>query len=145
MVLIGNATGIAQAPVAAFTASPLSGCTPVVVSFQDQSTGNPLSWNWNFGNGNTSTAQNPTTTFFAPGSFTVTLTVTNASGTTTLTKTQYIHAYANPAVNFSASRQSGCFPFAVQFSDLSDPGAGNTSTNWHWDFGNGTTSTQQNP
>jgi PKD repeat protein len=33
----------------------------------------------------------------------------------------------------------------VQFTDLSTPGIGNTNVSWNWDFGNGVTSTLQNP
>src|SRR6185436_14399235 len=69
-----------QAPSANFTGSPITGCSPLIVSFQDLSTGNPISWNWSFGNGNTSALKNPTASYFTPGTYTVSLTVTNASG-----------------------------------------------------------------
>ncbi|HUC80323.1 MAG TPA: PKD domain-containing protein, partial [Flavisolibacter sp.] len=61
----------AQAPTANFTAAQTEGCAPIIVSFQDLSTGNPTSWLWNFGNGTTSTLQNPSTTYFTPGNYTV--------------------------------------------------------------------------
>lgn len=129
-----------------FTATPLSGCSPLIVTFQDLSTGSPVAWSWDFGNGNTSALQNPSTTYFLPGTYTVRLTVTNAGGNTnTLVRNQYITVYDVPNVNFSVSSQTGCFPFRVQFTDLSTPGAGNTNVSWQWDFGNGATSTQQNP
>ncbi|MFN8290344.1 MAG: PKD domain-containing protein [Chitinophagaceae bacterium] len=134
-----------QAPVAAFTGSPLSGCSPLIVTFQDQSTGSPTAWNWNFGNGNTSTLQHPTATYFTPGTYTVTLTASNAAGSNTITKTQYVTVYESPTVDFSVNIQSGCFPLRVFFQDLSTPGAGNTNVAWFWDFGNGNTSALQNP
>ncbi len=134
-----------QVPASNFTASPLNGCSPVIVNFQDLSTGNPTSWNWAFGNGNTSTLQNPTATYFTSGNYTVTLTTTNAAGSNTLTRTAYIIVWDNPTVNFSADVNSGCFPLKVQFTDLSTPGIGNTNVSWQWDFGNGNTSTLQNP
>jgi gliding motility-associated-like protein len=134
-----------QAPVAAFTGSPTGGCSPLIVNFQDQSTGNPTSWNWNFGNGNTSSLQNPTASYFTPGTYTITLTVSNAGGSNTLTQNQYITVYEVPTVDFNASVRSGCFPLRVQFTDLSTAGSGNTNVSWNWDFGNGTTSTLQNP
>ncbi len=134
-----------QAPVANFTGSPLGGCSPLIVNFQDLSTGGPTVWNWNFGNGNNSGLQNPTASYFTPGTYTVVLTVTNPNGSSTLTRTQYIAVYENPTVNFSGSPLSGCFPLRVQFTDLSTPGTGNTNVSWFWDFGNGTTSTLQNP
>lgn len=138
-------TASSQSPTANFTASPLAGCSPLIVNFQDLSSGSPTSWLWNFGNGNTSTLQNPTATYFVPGTYTITLTVTNASGSNTLTRTQYITVYDIPTVNFSADNQSGCFPLRVNFTDLSTPGAGNTNVSWQWDFGNGSTSTLPNP
>jgi len=134
-----------QTPVANFSASPVAGCSPLIVNFQDASTGSPTSWSWDFGNGNTSTAQNPTVSYFTPGTYTVRLTATNASGSNTLTRTAYINVYEPPTVNFSASTTSGCFPMPVQFTDLSTAGVGNTNTTWSWDFGDGQTSTQQNP
>jgi len=135
----------AQVPVANFTGNPLAGCSPVIINFQDLSTGNPTSWSWNFGNGNTSVLQNPTASYFTPGAYTISLTVTNANGSNTLTRTQYINVYEPPTVNFSGSPLSGCFPLRVQFTDLSQPGLGNSNVSWFWDFGNGTTSTLQNP
>jgi PKD repeat protein len=38
-------------PVAAFTGSPLTGITPLTISFTDNSTGAPTSWAWTFGDG----------------------------------------------------------------------------------------------
>jgi PKD repeat protein len=131
-------------PTANFSASPLAGCAPFVVSFTDQSTGSPTSWAWDLGNGTTSTKQNPTTTYFNSGLFTVTLTVTNASGSNTLTRTQYIKVDDKPAVNFDASIKTGCFPLRVAFSDLSTGGSANI-TGWEWDFGDGALSTAKNP
>ncbi len=132
-------------PVANFTASPRAGCSPLVVNFQDQSTGNPTAWSWNFGNGATSTLQNPSTTYFTAGTYTITLTATNGAGSNTLTRTSYITVYENPTVDFSANITAGCFPLRVQFSDLSTPGSGNSNTTWFWDLGNGTQSNVQNP
>ncbi len=134
-----------QAPTANFSASSTAGCSPLIVSFQDLSTGSPATWSWDFGNGNTSSLQNPTASYFTPGTYTVRLTVTNASGSNTLTRTAYITVYENPVVDFSANVTSGCFPLPVQFTDLSTAGTGNTNVSWQWDFGNGQTSTVQNP
>ena len=141
----GNNLLFGQSPSANFTGSPLSGCSPLIVNFQDLSTGGPTTWAWDFGNGNTSSLQNPTATYFNSGMYTVTLTVTNARGSNTLMRSQYITVYEPPVVNFSADLVNGCFPHKVQFTDLSTPGAGNTKVSWQWDFGNGVTSTLQNP
>jgi len=143
-----NLTGFiasGQAPLANFTANPIAGCSPLLVSFTDVSTGNPTSWNWDFGNGNTSTLQNPSSSYLTPGKYTVTLTVKNASGTNVLVRSQYIEVYEPPVIAFTASVTTGCFPLNVQFTDNSTGGAGNTLTSWFWDFGDGTISTEQNP
>ncbi len=71
---------IAPAPVAAFTFTGLSACQGGSVSFNDNSSGNIISWNWNFGNGQTSTQQNPSTIFNTTGQFDVTLIVASANG-----------------------------------------------------------------
>ncbi len=137
--------GVAQAPVAAFSADPVEGCSPLVVSFTDQSAGNPSAWYWEFGNGATSTLKNPSTTYFIPGTYTVKLTVTNAGGTNTLTKTGFVTVYGNPEVRFSVPDSIGCYPFPVQFSDNTIASPGTTNTAWVWDLGDGTQSTRHNP
>jgi len=71
-----------QPPTADFTASTLLGIVPLVVTFTDRSTGNPVSWDWNFGDGSRSSAQNPTHIYVVPGTYTVTLTVRNNAGAT---------------------------------------------------------------
>jgi gliding motility-associated-like protein len=144
-ISLATNTAQGQAPVANFTASPLSGCSPLVVNFQDLSSGSPTSWNWDFGNGNTSSLQNPTAAYFTPGLYTITLTVTNAGGSHTLTRSNYISVYEMPTVNFVADNTIGCRPFPVQFTDQSSAGAGNTNVSWEWSFGNGNISTLQNP
>ncbi len=143
--ITGTTSVLGQTPVANFTATPLAGCSPMIINFQDLSTGNPTSWSWDFGNGNTSTLQNPIASYFTPGTYTVKLTSTNANGSNTLTRSAYISVYESPTVNFSADKTTGCFPLPVQFTDLSTAGSGNNNVSWQWDFGNGITSTQQNP
>lgn len=145
ILLVSARIAAAQVPAANFSATPLAGCSPLVVNFTDLSTGSPTAWNWNFGNGNTSTLQNPTATYFTPGTYTVTLTVSNVNGSNTLSRSQYITVYEPPTVDFTANITSGCFPLRVQFTDLSTAGTGNTNVMWEWDFGNGVTSNSQNP
>jgi gliding motility-associated-like protein len=135
----------AQAPVPVFSSDVVEGCSPLVVSFTDQSTGAPTAWYWEFGNGATSTLKNPSTTFFEPGTYTITLTVTNANGSNTVTKANYITVYGKPEVSFSVPDSTGCYPFPVQISDNSTASPGTVNTAWVWDLGDGTQSTEQNP
>jgi PKD repeat protein len=98
---------------------------------------------WNFGDGTTATSQNVSHTYTANGNYTVSLKVTNSTGSFwTRTKTGYITIAAAPEVDFSAVPVSGYVPLTILFTDLSTLGGIST---WYWDFGDGTTSTEQNP
>jgi PKD repeat protein len=71
--------GVTQppAPVASFTATPVSGHT---IQFADTSTGNPTTWLWDFGDGGGSSTENPSHTYAAAGNYSVKLTVSNSTG-----------------------------------------------------------------
>ena len=128
-------------PVAEFSGSPTSGCAPLTVSFTDLSTGEVDTWSWTFGDGGTSTAQNPSHQYVNPGTYTVTLTVDGSNGSDGETKTNYITVGAVPVAAFTGSPTSGCAPLTVDFTDQSTGGV----TSWDWTFGDGGTSTAQNP
>ncbi|MBO9564106.1 MAG: PKD domain-containing protein, partial [Niastella sp.] len=134
----------AQAPVADFTADKTSGCAPLTVTFRDQSSGSPTFWNWDFGGGNLSNLQNPTMTFLTPGVYAVTLVVRNGSGTNGITKTNYIVVNSSPVAGVFAAVTTGCAPSTIQFEDRS-VASPDAIVAWQWDFGDGNTSTQQNP
>lgn len=89
-----NVVNVAK-PVAAFSAVPTSGKTPLKVTFTDKSTGSPASWNWNFGDGESSTEKNPEHQYLQEGNYKVTLAVTNAAGSSMTTKTNYIKVTTN--------------------------------------------------
>jgi PKD repeat protein len=71
----------------------------------------------------------------------VRLTASDSYTTNTLTKKDYITVVNIPNADFVADKTKGMTPFTVHFSDMS---TGNP-TGWKWDFGDGTTSTGQNP
>ncbi|WP_250556511.1 PKD domain-containing protein [Pseudonocardia lacus] len=142
-----NVTVTAPAPVptATFTTAP-GPAGPLSVQFTDTSTGTPTSWAWDFGDGTTSTEQNPSHTYAAAGEFTVTLTATNAAGASPpATLVVAVEGAAGPTeaptAEFAAAPTSGLAPLTVQFTDASTQ----NPTSWAWDFGDGTTSTEQNP
>jgi gliding motility-associated-like protein len=127
-----------------FTSNVQQGCSPLVVQFEDFSTGNPTDWFWDLGNGATSVEQDPGAFYIAPGNYTITLHIKNVAGEDSVTKVDYITVYEKPSVAFSADPPAGCGPLDVQFTDESKPGSG-TIASWIWDFGDGITSSLQNP
>jgi PKD repeat protein len=129
---------------AQFSSNIQSGCSPILVAFEDESTGNPTNWKWDLGNGTISSQQNPFASYVNPGVYTVKLTVKGSGGTDSVVKTSYITVYENPQANFSASPVQGCFPLNVKFTNSSQPGSG-TITDYLWDFGDGVTSTTEKP
>jgi len=129
-------------PQAFFTGSPSSGASPLNVTFTDSTTGSPTSWYWDFGDGGTSTLQNPSHTYSATGTYTVSLTATNIGGSDTITRSGYVYVFSSePLADFSGTPSTGAAPLAVQFTDRT---TGSPAT-WNWDFGDGGTSTLQNP
>jgi PKD repeat protein len=128
-----------QAPVAGFSADPLSGVAPLAVQFTDTSSGNPTSWEWVFGDGSTDLVQNPSHTFLEQRDFQVQLTVNNSMGQSTVTST--ISVGTELAADFTFSPKDGEEGLYVKFSDKSKGGP----TGWLWDFGDGQSSTEQNP
>ncbi|RLG30032.1 hypothetical protein DRO03_05650 [Methanosarcinales archaeon] len=128
---------------ALFTAEPGAGTAPLNVTFTDESTGYGITdWEWDFGDGDNSTEQNPSHVY-TEGIYSVSLTVTNATGSDTCNRSNYITVSSSsaPVANFGASITSGYDPLIVLFEDFSL----NSPDSWEWDFGDGGTSTRQNP
>ncbi len=143
-------------PVAGFTADTVSGLPPLTVQFTDLSTGGPVSWTWDFGDGDSDTSQNPSHTYTDAGTYTVTLTAVNRQGTSYQhSESGYItvdEATATPtdttttdssalAAAFSGYPLNGTGTLTVEFTDSST----GSPDGWSWDFGDGTTSTDENP
>ncbi|HKZ66666.1 MAG TPA: PKD domain-containing protein, partial [Chitinophagaceae bacterium] len=144
LALSGTTYVFGQNPVANFTSNVTSGCVPLAVTFTDQSTGNPTEWNWEFSNGTLSTARNPTVSFSTPGSYSVKLVVRNANGVDQIEKIDYITVAPSPVADFAGDITLGCVPVTVKFTDQSSTPVGSI-VKWEWEFGDGNTSTQQNP
>ncbi|MGA2122471.1 MAG: PKD domain-containing protein [Methanoregula sp.] len=128
-------------PKADFVADKTRGGAPMAVTFTDKSLNGPTAWKWDFGDGSAATDQNPTHTYTTLGTYTVSLTASNKDGQDTASKTNYILTTLAPVADFKADRQVGKAPFIVEFTDLSS----NSPTAWAWSFGDGTTSSEQNP
>ncbi|NLA32194.1 MAG: PKD domain-containing protein, partial [Methanomicrobiales archaeon] len=128
-------------PAAAFTADPTEGNAPLTVQFNDESTGDVTNWFWDFGDNTTTDEQHPAHTYATPGNYTVSLNASNAYGFSIETKVDYLTVLDPPAATFTADPTAGTAPLTVAFTDES---TGNV-TAWLWFFGDGTSSTEQNP
>ncbi|MFA4877621.1 MAG: PKD domain-containing protein [Methanoregula sp.] len=127
-----------------FTATPVSGKAPLIVTFSDTSTGPIQTWYWDFGDGTINSTRNPVHTYLNEGTYTVTVSVYNDERLNTLTKANYITVTAPalaPLANFTTNVTTGKSPVAVAFRDTSS----NSPTSWLWDFGDNSTSTNQHP
>jgi PKD repeat protein len=136
-----DAGGPPEPVTADFEADNTSGAAPLAVQFTDLSTGSPTSWNWDFGDTASSDEQNPLHVYNAAGTYSVTLTTSRNGTSDTETKTDYITVWEAVIADFTADVTTGTSPLEVQFTDLST----GSPTSWNWDFGDGGTSTEQNP
>ncbi len=129
---------VVTAPSAAFIADNLEGCTPLTVTFTNQSSANATSWSWSFPGAtpSTSTDQNPVVTYSTGGAYNVTLTATNDAGSDVSTQANYINILDMPVASFNFNATGPDFSFF------------NTSTNatsYVWDFGDGAMNMGENP
>lgn len=127
--------------IANFTANKTFTFTGNPIQFTDLSQGSPESWKWDFGNGEISTSQNPSFSYAEPGVYPVELVVKANWRTDSLTKLNFITVADSLIADFTADKTLVFPGEAIHFTDLTQ---GNP-TSWYWDFGNGQTSTLQNP
>jgi gliding motility-associated-like protein len=144
-LLSSQQISIAPQPFANFSFN--GACLPSgTTQFTDQSSiavGNISQWLWNFGDGTTSTQQHPVHNYSSTGPFNVTLLVTTNNGCTDDSVKIMDKIHAQPLAAFSAPAEV-CNGTAISFTDQSTA-SNSTVAQWLWDFGDGTTSTQQNP
>ena len=119
--------------------SSTNACAPEPISFTGTSQ-NAIEWLWSFGDGATSTEQNPIHTYTDHGSYDISLIATSSSGCSDSIAYNSMLNVDEVRANFSSNSGQGCAPQAAYFSDSSY-----NAVAWEWDFGNGFTSTLQNP
>lgn len=131
-------------PNAGFSATPRDVCAQTPVVFSDltspvaPSPAAPNQWLWNFGDGAVSTAQNPQHVYVDTGYFPVQLISYNNGCADTMQIDNYIHISPPIAVFTVVSTCSD--RLTKTFTDRSIG-----ADTWLWNFGDGTTSTLQNP
>jgi len=128
-------------PVAAFTMSNPTGCTPHTINFNNTSIPNDtgsiqiMNFKWSLGDGTTSTLQNPNNSYTSKSnsdsSYAIYLIATSEHGCKdTIENNVIIHP--RPKSDFDLDNNNGCGPLTVNFSEKSING------NQHfWNFGQG--------
>jgi len=118
-----------------FNISQLTGCTGSEICLTNLSTlgANVL---WDFGDGNTATTPNVCHTYLEADTFTITL---KAFGCGFDSIQQEVIIHPSPQTNFT-NNSIGCPGDSIQFNNLTIG-----ATNFLWDFGDGNTSTLNNP
>lgn len=129
-------------PHANFSFNPLSGCSPLAVTFTNNST-SASSYLWKYGDGAVSTQTNTSYTYInnshsSNQSFLCTLIAETTNGCKD-SLMQTITVYYKPSAQFNVDTPS-CSPKVLHFSNTSLGG-----DSYHWDFGNSSVSTSTNP
>jgi gliding motility-associated-like protein len=129
-------------PVAQFTLSPDSGCTPLSVSISNTSElGGSYTWTFSGGSPSSFSGYNPPTILFTSvGSHPIILSVTK-NGCTSIYRDSVV-VFPKPTVNFSVTPTSGCSPLTVTPTNLSPNISGYL---YIWDYGNGNRDTSYTP
>ncbi|MDJ1492862.1 PKD domain-containing protein [Cytophagaceae bacterium DM2B3-1] len=125
-----------------------------VVTLTSQVTGGKgsLYYNWELGegaSGNDPVSPTPQVSYTTSGNKTISLTVTDENGSVVANKINYIYVAA-PNIQPLQANIGGCISRAqvnglISFSDFSSGGYGPPYNSYLWDFGDGSTSTDQNP
>lgn len=126
--------------VADFTFSNV--CQDYSADFTNQSlvASGTLSYEWNFGDGTSSTNTDPIHHYEAPGTYLVTLVATSDLGSTDQ-KSKNIKIHPEPVANLDLA--AVCDTDSASFKSLSS--VGNGTLTFHWEFGDGSSSTNQDP
>jgi PKD repeat protein/subtilisin-like proprotein convertase family protein len=132
------AIAAASTPVAAVDSDVASGCVPLVVQFNNQST-NATTYAWTFEGGTpaTSSEENPVVTYNEAGNYQVILVASNDFAADTFDLDDFIITDEGPTSLFeSENGGNGIYNFTNNSQN---------ATSYNWDFDNGSTSTEENP
>lgn len=134
-------------PVANFTANSV--CLGNAVQFHDASgtqSGFVNVWDWDFTSDNVidNVTQNPGNTYTSAGQFLVTLQVQTNFGCVNVIK-KPVRVNPTPVVDFQVTQASGCQDNMCIGMINNSSIVGGSVASWHWNFGDGTGSSQNSP
>ena len=139
--IISKSITVYSAPVAAFTEDYSEGCSPLNITFNNETTGANVYF-WDFNDGNISTNTHPVNTFANSGTID-TIYHVNLVGTSIYgcKDTAYFNVtvHPQPEALFALLSSAGCSPYV---SDITNNSSG--AINYQWNFGDGQTSTNPN-
>ena len=121
-------------------------CSQDTVSFINNIVSNDsiVSWHWDFGDSATAAVRNPVHQYAVSGLYYPFLSVTTNNGCSgTYQSALPLKVSLSPDINV-VSTGNGCTPLTTSLTAV-QTGAGAPITQWYWVFGNGVTSTLQNP
>ena len=119
-------------------------CLGESVNFSSAGSSNATSYEWDFGDGNTSNVASPSHTYATGGSFKVRLVAINLNACKTHDTAYVTMTVDTNSINadFTAVASDNCKPYIATITNTS---RGKGSTTYQWSFGDGKTSTLQNP
>ncbi|MBK7130813.1 MAG: gliding motility-associated C-terminal domain-containing protein [Crocinitomicaceae bacterium] len=125
-----------------FNADVNAGCAPLIVNFSVSNTSSSGTFFWNFGNGNSGIGMNGTTQYTTSGQYDVSLSYTDDNGCNALVLyTNYIDVFDTLVATFTYNPQQPDMLNSEVIFDNNSIGA----TSYHWSFGDGTQSSDENP
>ena len=125
-------------PVASFELSQNNVKAPVLIEFTNTSS-DASEYSWDFGDNSSSQAKDPSHMYESWGNMNVTLTATGKGGSSSLTKTLIV-VPPDPTADFNMSKNKAAVGEIVSFTNLAT-----YATSCNWNFGDGTTSSEDNP
>ncbi|MGY3792864.1 PKD domain-containing protein [Aquimarina sp. 433] len=126
-----------------FTATPVSGDVPLLVSFDASSSvfpsGSSIDYLWDFGDGNTSNLETPSHTYTLAGSYAATLTISDGvqSDTSLPMTIAVLEGNVAPEASFDTSVTTGIAPLIVAMDASASSDANGDALEYVWDFGDG--------
>lgn len=125
-----------------FTSDKSEGQTPLSISFTNNSTGFITTYEWDFGDGTTSSEKHPTHTYENPGKYSVVLIISDGKDFSKSIKKSAIEVRPlGFSADFTCEYSSKYAPIIASFT----PNYSSPKATYHWKFGDGEDSFEQNP